>query len=119
MVRTKPDKSLASIDAAASVFKALGDPTRLRLLCLLLDGERCVCELTDAVEEAQPKISRHLAALRKAGLVATRRDGLWIHYRLAEPTHPLMAQLRDCLTSCRGVPDVKQDLQRMNQCCRG
>lgn len=66
-------------------FKALADPTRLRCLMLLqAEGELCVCELQHALGEAQPKISRHLAMLRKLGIVTDRREGLWIHYRIAE-----------------------------------
>jgi ArsR family transcriptional regulator len=64
-------------------FPALADPTRLRCLLLLAaEGELCVCELTHALDESQPKISRHLAMLREAGIVSDRREGLWIHYRL-------------------------------------
>jgi DNA-binding transcriptional ArsR family regulator len=68
---------------ADDLFRALADPTRLRLLLLLAgQGELCVCELTHALAEFQPKISRHLAMLRKLGIVLDRREGLWIHYRL-------------------------------------
>ena len=64
-------------------FRAVSDATRLRCLVLLQqEGELCVCELTHALDAAQPKVSRHLAHLREAGLVSDRRDGLWIHYRL-------------------------------------
>ena len=64
-------------------FFALADPTRLRCLLLLtVENELCVCELTYALNESQPKISRHLAMLRDAGIVSDRREGLWIHYRL-------------------------------------
>ena len=64
-------------------FDALGDPVRRRLLALLLDtDERCVCELHGALNEPQPKVSRHLAVLRDAGLVASRRQGVWMHYRV-------------------------------------
>lgn len=66
-----------------SYFRALGDPTRLRALVLLArEGELCVCELTHALGAPQPKISRHLGLLREAGIVADRRQGLWIYYRL-------------------------------------
>lgn len=64
-------------------FKALCDPTRLRMLVLLsCEGELCVCELTHALVEIQPKISRHLAQLREIGAVVDRRQGQWIYYRL-------------------------------------
>lgn len=68
---------------ADDLFRALADPTRLRLLLLLAtEGELCVCELTHALAEFQPKISRHLGALREIGMVLDRREGQWIHYRL-------------------------------------
>lgn len=64
-------------------FSALADPTRRRILALLQEGgERCVCVLYETLELPQPKVSRHLGVLRAAGIVATRREGLWIHYRL-------------------------------------
>jgi ArsR family transcriptional regulator len=69
--------------SATDLFRALADPTRLRCLVLLQqEGELCVCELTHALGESQPKISRHLAQLREAGIVADRRQGTWIHYQL-------------------------------------
>jgi ArsR family transcriptional regulator len=69
--------------AVTELYRALADPTRLRCLVLLQrEGELCVCELTHALGESQPKISRHLAQLREAGIVADRRQGVWIHYRL-------------------------------------
>lgn len=68
---------------ASEVFKLLADPTRLRCLLLLQSqGELCVCELIYAIGESQPKISRHLAHLRNAGMVVDRKEGLWVHYRL-------------------------------------
>ncbi len=67
----------------AFLFKTLSDPTRLRLLNLLAEGETCVCELTDTLRVVQPKVSRHLARLKRAGLVDARRDGKWMHYRWA------------------------------------
>src|SRR6476660_4898992 len=67
------------------LFQALGDATRLRILGLLLTGEVCVCDIHETLKIPQPKASRHLAYLRRAGLVSTRREGLWVHYRLTEP----------------------------------
>ncbi len=76
-------------------FKALSDLTRLRMLVLLrCEGELCVCELTYALDEIQPKISRHLALLRERGVVLDRRQGQWIYYRL-DPDLPAWA--RDAL----------------------
>lgn len=64
-------------------FEALNDPIRRRILSLLLDTEeRCVCEMHGVLDASQPKVSRHLAVLREAGLVLARRDGVWMHYRI-------------------------------------
>src|SRR5437762_14306728 len=85
------------------LFKTLSDPTRLRLLNLLACGETCVCELTDTLRIVQPKVSRHLARLKRAGLVDARRNGKWIHYRWAEHGGPLvrnvLAGLREWMTN--------------------
>jgi len=76
------DKRIYALQRA---LQALGDPTRLRIVGLLAGGEVCVCHIYGALQIPQPKASRHLAYLRRAGLVETRRDGLWVHYRLAQP----------------------------------
>lgn len=73
------------VAAPAKMFRALGDPTRLRLVALLSYGELCVCHLTAALQLPQSTVSRHLALLRSAGLVDARRQGSWMHYRLARP----------------------------------
>ena len=80
MKRTKSDRGLAHMERA---LQALGDPTRLRILSLLVGGEVCVCHIHEALRVPQPKASRHLAYLRRANLVEARKDGLWVHYRLA------------------------------------
>jgi len=68
----------------STLFQAMADLTRRRILMLLADGaELCVCELVAALELAQPRVSSHLAALRKAGIVTGRKQGLWVHYSLA------------------------------------
>jgi len=74
------DKQLESLEG---LFKALADRTRLRILSLLQAGEICVCDIHGSLDLPQPTVSRHLAYLRKAGLVSGRKDGLWVHYRLA------------------------------------
>ena len=74
-----------------TLFQALSDPTRLRLLSLMAAGEVCVCYFVEILDETQPKISRHLAYLRRAGLVSARRDGKWVHYGLAVPSDPASA----------------------------
>jgi len=88
------DKQLASLE---TVFKALADTTRLRILGLLLAGEVCVCNIHDSLGLPQPKVSRHLAYLRRAGLVAARKEGLWVHYRLARLEDPVMQALVDAV----------------------
>ncbi len=100
-------------------FQALGDPTRLRLLNLMDEGELCVCYLVTVLREPQPKISRHLAALRAAGLVQARRDGKWMHYRLAAPRHPgAAAVLRKALKWLRGDESMQADRARLERACR-
>jgi ArsR family transcriptional regulator len=80
-----------------TLFKALADRTRLRILGLLLAGEVCVCDLQDSLKSPQSKVSRHLAYLRRVGLVQTRRDGLWVHYRLVRHTDPVQAAIVDAV----------------------
>ena len=78
----------------ATLFSALADPTRLRLLNLMGDREVCVCYFVEILKQGQPKISRHLAYLRRAGIVSARRDGKWMNYRIE---HPSDAQTRTIL----------------------
>jgi len=87
----KPAPHIKDLDALTSVYAALADPTRLRILSLLRDGEICVCHLHAGLDVPQPTASRHLAYLRKAGLVEARRQGVWMHYRLAELANPVVA----------------------------
>jgi ArsR family transcriptional regulator len=81
------DRRLASLE---TLFKALADRTRLRIIGLLVNGEICVCDIHGSLGIPQPMASRHLAYLRRAGLVNTRRDGLWVHYRLADLPDPVL-----------------------------
>nr|WP_284047790.1 metalloregulator ArsR/SmtB family transcription factor [Halomonas gemina] len=75
---------MISLDPAR-LFKCLGDETRLMLTLLICrEGELCVCEMTHALEESQPKVSRHLAQLRNCGLLSDRRDSQWVYYRLSD-----------------------------------
>src|SRR5438477_9718893 len=78
---------------AERFFQALGDNTRLRLLNLMGDQEICVCYFVEILDQPQPKISRHLAYLRRAGIVDARRDGKWMHYRIVMPPHIGAAQV--------------------------
>ena len=96
------DKRLATLD---TLFKALADTTRLRIVGLLLDGEICVCNIHESLGLPQPKVSRHLAYLRRAGLVETRKDGLWVHYRLARMSDPVLQALLDAVGHAIGHLD--------------
>ncbi len=88
------------------LFKALADQTRLRCLMLMAEeGELCVCELTHALDTLQPMISRHLAQLREAGLVADRRQGQWVYYRLHPDTPPWVKKV--ITATAKGVIDAK------------
>jgi ArsR family transcriptional regulator len=98
------------------MFRAFSDRTRLRLLNLLRSGEVCVCDLVDVIGAPQPKISRHLAYLRKAGLVRARREGLWMHYRLAPTAGEFHKSLLNCLSCCfRSVPELSRDAKRLRR----
>ena len=103
------------------LFKALADATRLRILGLLLTGEVCVCDIHESLKIPQPKASRHLAYLRRAGLVETRREGLWMHYRMATLADPVLAAIGDAvrhaLTHMDGVQRDAQRLQKKTGCC--
>jgi ArsR family transcriptional regulator, arsenate/arsenite/antimonite-responsive transcriptional repressor len=99
-------------------FQALGDTTRLRLLNLMGDHEVCVCYLVEILSAPQPRISRHLAYLRNAGIVAARREGKWMHYRIVMPPHPGAAQvLRQTLISLNGDKGMQADRARLTQAC--
>lgn len=83
-----------------TLLRALADETRLRCLLLLHEqGELCVCELTVALDVVQPKVSRHLATLREAGVVQDRRQGHWVHYRIRDDLPPWARQMLDALAS--------------------
>lgn len=99
----------------AELLKQLADPTRLRCLLLLrAEGELCVCELTQALDTIQPKISRHLASLRTAGLVRDRRAGHWVHYRLHEDLPPWVdTVLAGLAEGARGQSPFAADQQRL------
>ena len=88
---SKPAPQIKDLDALTSVYAALADPTRLRILSLLGEDEICVCHLHASLDVPQPTASRHLAYLRKSGLVEARRDGIWMHYRLAPIENPVVA----------------------------
>ena len=100
------------------LFRVLADPTRLRLLNLVADREMCVCYFVEILKTSQPKVSRHLAYLRKAGIVATRRDGKWMHYRLAIPGDQAAAGiLRETLRHLKEKLEMRKDLSRLTTAC--
>jgi ArsR family transcriptional regulator len=99
-------------------FQALGDRTRLRLLNLMEDREICVCYFVEILEQGQPKISRHLAYLRRAGIVAARREGKWMHYRIVVPPNTGAAQLlRQTLAWLREDRGMQADRARLSKAC--
>jgi len=103
------------------LFKALADATRLRILRLLMAGEVCVCDIHDTLRIPQAKASRHLAYLRRAGLVTTRREGLWVHYSLSKSADPVVSTIEDATTHVLGhVESLKKDAERFEKrtgCC--
>ncbi len=102
----------------AGLFAALADPTRLRLLNLIAGREVCVCYLVEILRQSQPKISRHLAYLRRAGLVAARREGKWIHYSLSQPSDAGATEiLAAVLSTLRNDKLMQADLTRLSRAC--
>src|SRR3954465_10210981 len=96
------------------LFAALADETRLRILNLVAGQEVCVCFFVEALHAPQPKISRHLAFLRRAGLVKARRDGKWMHYSLAVPQDPSKGKvLRAALEALAGESKAREDKKRL------
>jgi ArsR family transcriptional regulator len=91
----RPAPRLRRLDGLTTLYGTLADPTRLRILALLKDGEVCVCHIHASLGVPQPTASRHLAYLRRSGLVAARRDGVWVHYSLARPADPVLGAVLD------------------------
>jgi ArsR family transcriptional regulator len=103
------------LPALEQLFRALSDDTRLRILGLLAAGEICVCHIHGALDLPQPTVSRHLAYLRKSGLAAARRDGLWMHYRLQIPADPGSAKvLRAALEAIGNVSSAGTDRKKLS-----
>lgn len=99
-------------------FRALADRTRLRIINLIGDQEVCVCFFVEILKTNQPKISRHLAYLRRAGIVAARRDGIWMHYRLATPKDENAARVLQEVRAWLAKDNVmEQDLKRLDKIC--
>lgn len=99
-------------------FRALADSTRLRIINLLADQEVCVCFFVEILKTNQPKISRHLAYLRRAGIVAARREGIWMHYRISTPKDENAAKvLTDVREWLANDPGMQQDRKRLHNIC--
>lgn len=106
--------------ASARLLKAFSDPVRMRLISLLAGQEVCVCHLHAALNVPQPTASRHLAYLRKAGVVTGRKDGLWVHYRLSDATCELHRALLDAVgPTLAEIETMKADRERLARlaCC--
>jgi ArsR family transcriptional regulator, arsenate/arsenite/antimonite-responsive transcriptional repressor len=117
-------KTLATPNRVKLMFRAFADRTRLRILHLLQRGEMCVGDIHTILRLPQPRTSRHLAYLRKAGLVAVRKAGLWSYYSLALPQAAFHAKLVECLGCCfADVPEIRADevratkLKKNGGCC--
>ena len=111
------ERSRQAYDVAV-LFAALSDRTRLRLLNLMDGREVCVCYFIQILGQSQPKISRHLAYLRRAGVVAARREGKWMHYRIVVPAHAGAAKiLRETLAVVREEKAMQADLARLGKAC--
>ena len=112
------DRQLTDME---TFFKALADTTRLRILGLLMTGEVCVCHIHESLKIPQSKTSRHLAYLRHAGLVETRREGLWIHYRMAALSDPVLRTISETVQHALTHMDaIHRDAKRLEQktgCC--
>ena len=112
------DKELTALDRS---LKALADPTRVRMLALLRAGDICVCHIHETLGITQSKASRHLAYLRRAGLVETEKRGLWVYYRRARVAHPAVQAVLDAVGhGVAEIPTVQRDLTRLEKklgCC--
>lgn len=115
-MRRTAAKSTAAVDQLESLLKALADKTRLRILALLGNNEVCVCHIHDSLGLPQPTVSRHLAYLRRTGLVDTRRDGVWMHYQVARSLEPnLQRVLSAAVDAITSVPTTTQDRKQFQR----
>jgi ArsR family transcriptional regulator, arsenate/arsenite/antimonite-responsive transcriptional repressor len=113
MIRTALPLAAPTLGDLDATFRAFADPTRIRILNLLVAGELCVCDIVEILGLPQPTVSRHLAYLRRMELVETTREWKFAHYRLAEPTDGVHANLIACARSCfRGVTSLDRERAR-------
>ena len=109
-------KARPAVDQLEDVFKALADKTRLRILALLGNNEVCVCHLHDSLGLPQPTVSRHLAYLRRTGLVVARRDGVWMHYQVSHSLDPVVQRVVDAAVDALAqVPKTNQDRRQFQR----
>jgi len=115
-MKRAPAKTKPAIDQLEAVFRALADKTRLRILALLGNNEVCVCHIHDTLALSQPTASRHLAYLRKCGLVDVRRDGVWMHYRVSASLDPLIRKVVNAaIEVLLEVPTTGQDRKQFQR----
>ncbi len=116
MKRLKIDNTRAAIDELEHLFKALADKTRLRILALLGNNEVCVCHIHDSLGLPQPTVSRHLAYLRKSGLVGARRDGVWMHYQVSRSLGPAARDvIAATVKTLQQLPATTQDRKQFQR----
>jgi ArsR family transcriptional regulator, arsenate/arsenite/antimonite-responsive transcriptional repressor len=116
MKRTPTSKTRAAVDELETLFKALADKTRLRILALLGKNEVCVCHIHDSLGLPQPTVSRHLAYLRRTGLVAARRDGVWMHYQVSRSLSPaIQGILAAAVSALQQLPATAQDRKQFQR----
>ena len=108
-----PERAGPTIEDLDTLFRGFADPTRIRILSLLVAGELCVRDIVDILGLPQPTVSRHLAYLRRAGLVSATREWKFSHYRLAEPEYAVHRNLLNCVRSCfRGIESLDRERAR-------
>lgn len=113
VVANDPTSDAPDVDELDALFKGFADPTRLRILNVLAAGELCVCDIVELLGMPQSLISRHLAYLRRTGLVTMTREWKFAHYRLANATHPVHGTLIHCVRSCfRGITTLDHERVR-------
>jgi ArsR family transcriptional regulator len=106
----KAELAAPTVDDLDAVFKGFADPTRIRILSVLAAGELCVCDIVDILRLPQPAVSRHLAYLRRMGLVDATREWKFAHYRLAKPEHAVHKNLLNCVRTCfRGIKSLDRE----------
>src|SRR5689334_12957304 len=116
MKRVSKTTGRAAVDELENVFKALADKTRLRILALLGNNKVCVCHIHDSLGLPQPTVSRHLAYLRKSGLVAARRDGVWMHYQVSRSLNPVIRHVvAAAVDALDKLPATTQDRNRFER----